>query len=85
MAWSLWQQTTHSMTSATEIARALQRCYGTEGAERMLQELYARGADAPGAALVDDVWRALRGGARARAERAAKSKARRQLAALFEK
>ena len=64
-------------SSATEIARALQRCYGTEGAERMLRELCERGADAPGAALVDDVWRALRGGARA--ERAAKTRALRLL------
>ena len=76
------------MTSATEIARALLRCYEAENVEQMLRELRGRGADAPGAALVDDVWRAfraLRGAPRARTERAAKSKARRQLAALFEK
>ena len=73
------------MSSATEIARALLRCYEVESIERMLQELRGCGGDV---AFVDEVrraFRALRGAPRARTERAAKSKARRQLAALFEK
>ena len=97
---------TNSMTTATEIARALIRCgevvgEGPAGAARILCELRARPAGSPGEELVNEVWCAFRALRRAearcrvvearpreglvvaqRAERAAKMRALRQMAAM---